>query len=54
MPTTGTAPIDMIRLAALIGRFEADHTGPCETAGCVHLHDAAASAQAVRETPRAA
>lgn len=54
MSTTGTAPIDMIRLAALIGRFEADHAGACETAGCVHLHDAAAAGHAVRETPRAA
>jgi hypothetical protein len=54
MSTTGTTPIDMIRLAALVGRFEADHAGPCHTAGCVYVHDAVATAQASQETPRAA
>jgi hypothetical protein len=54
MSTTAPAPVDMIRLAALLGRFDADHGGACETAGCVHLTDAVAAARIERETPRAA
>jgi hypothetical protein len=54
MSSTTATPIDMVRLAALIGRFEADHPGSCDTAGCVHLHEPVAAAEGGRERPLAA
>jgi hypothetical protein len=54
MSSSTAAPIDMVRIAALIGRFEADHTGSCETAGCVHVHETVAAAHGAQERPLAA
>lgn len=49
-----TVPVDMIRLAALLGRLEPQADGVCRTAGCTHDHGPVAAAGAGREAALAA
>lgn len=38
MSTATSVQIDMVRLAALLGRLDAGHAGNCTVEGCVHDH----------------
>lgn len=40
MSSTNGSPIDMVRLAALLGRLETVAGGVCTVPGCVHDHAA--------------
>ncbi len=38
MRAASSVQIDMVRLAALLGRLEGGHPGHCTVEGCVHDH----------------
>lgn len=38
MSAATSVQIDMARLAALLGRLDAGHSGSCTVEGCVHGH----------------
>jgi hypothetical protein len=49
-----TANTDIVRLASLLGRFEAESPGLCRTEGCEHLHGPVATVERNREPALAA
>lgn len=48
MRAATSVQIDMVRLAALLGRLDAGHAGECTVEGCVH-HRGDGGAETVRE-----